>query len=109
MSLQSGVVTTTELGIALQRLRDNLPTLHQLYQVRTLGVFGSYVRGKQTRMSDLDLLVDFEDPQNPPGLLKFLELENLLSDQLGIKVDLVMRSSLKPHIGKRILEEVIYP
>jgi predicted nucleotidyltransferase len=42
-----------------------------------------------------------------PGLLKFIELENYLTDLLGIKVDLVMQENLKPRIGKRILREVV--
>jgi predicted nucleotidyltransferase len=40
-------------------------------------------------------------------LLRFIELENELSDELGVKVDLVMREALKPRIGERILEEVV--
>jgi len=41
-------------------------------------------------------------------LIKFVELEEYLSDLLGRKVDLVMKSALKPRIGKRILKEVVY-
>jgi len=41
-------------------------------------------------------------------LLKFIELENYLSDLLKVKVDLVMKSALKPRIGKHILEEVVF-
>ncbi len=41
-------------------------------------------------------------------LIKFAELEEYLSDLLRAKVDLVMKSALKPQIGKRILEEVVY-
>ncbi|KXS40171.1 MAG: DNA polymerase beta domain protein region, partial [Methanohalophilus sp. T328-1] len=40
-----------------------------------------------------------------PGLLEFIELENYLSDTLGIKVDLVHKKALKPNIGKNILNE----
>lgn len=69
-----------------------------------MGVFGSYTRKDQKHGSDLDILVTFE---TKPGLLTFLEIENILSDTLGIKVDLVMQSALKPDIGKRILKEVI--
>jgi predicted nucleotidyltransferase len=39
--------------------------------------------------------------------LKFVELENFLSDSIGVKVDLVMKNALKPRIGKHILEEVV--
>jgi uncharacterized protein len=41
------------------------------------------------------------------GVFKFLELEEFLTKKLGVKVDLRTKASLKPHIGKRILEETI--
>jgi len=85
-------------------LQEQLPIIRESYKVESLGIFGSYVRQKQNEKSDLDLLVTFTDS---PGLLKFIELENYLSDLLGIKVDLVMMESLKPRIGKRILSEVV--
>ncbi len=43
------------------------------------------------------------------GLLKFVRIENYLSDLLGVKVDLVEESALKPRIGKHILKEVVFP
>jgi uncharacterized protein len=84
-------------------LRQHLPELKEKYSVSSLGVFGSFIRGEQTKDSDLDVLVQFD---KKPGLLKYIELENYLSDLLGIKVDLVMKSALKPNIGARILNEV---
>jgi len=53
----------------------------------------------------LDLLVRLNKRM---GLLKFIGIENHLSDLLGIKVDLVMKDALKPTIGKYILDEVVY-
>ena len=85
-------------------LRDQLPSLAEEYHVSTLEVFGSYVRHEQRRNSDLDILITFSQP---PSLLKFIRLENELSDELGVKVDLVMKNSLKPHIGQQILREAI--
>jgi hypothetical protein len=85
-------------------LQQILPVLRDKYQVESLGVFGSYARQEQSDESDLDLLVTFTEP---PGLLKFIELENYLSDRLGVQVDLVMKDSLKPAIGEVILREVI--
>ena len=90
-----------------QRLRHYKPFIQQKYHVTQLGIFGSYVRGDQTKDSDVDVLVEFE-PGFRFGLLKFCELENYLSDQLSLKVDLVMKDGLKPHIGEQILQEVIY-
>ena len=85
-------------------LRQHLPELKEKYSVSYLGVFGSYVRGEQTGDSDLDILVEFD---KTPGLLKYIELEYYLSDLLGLKVDLVTRTGLKPNIGKHILNEVV--
>ncbi|MFI5382950.1 MAG: nucleotidyltransferase family protein [Methanosarcina thermophila] len=85
-------------------LRQHLPEIREKYSVSYLGVFGSYVRGEQTGESDLDILVEFDET---PGLLKYIELEYYLSDLLGVKVDLVTRTGLKPNIGKRVLNEVI--
>lgn len=85
-------------------LSRQLPVLRKQFQVRYLGLFGSYVKGTSRRGSDLDVLVDFVEV---PSLFKFIELENYLSVILGIKVDLVMKDSLKPMIGRRILGEVV--
>lgn len=75
------------------------------YGVKTIGVFGSYLRKEQTQTSDIDVLVEFE---KPIGLLEFVGLKNHLSDLLEMKVDLVMKKALKPGIGRRILREVVY-
>ena len=64
------------------------------------------MRGEQRKRSDLDVLVEF-DEDHSMTLFKFIELESYLSDLLGVKVDLVMKSSLKARIGKHILYEVI--
>lgn len=96
--------TRADLTTFIIILRENLPFLKERYQVDSLGVFGSFVRKDQRAESDLDLLVSF---RKPPGLLQFIELENYLSDLLGIKVDLVMKDTLKPRIGRRILREVV--
>ncbi len=78
--------------------------LKEKYNVKTLGIFGSYAKGKAGESSDLDILVEFEEPI---GLFKFLELEEYLSKLTGLKVDLVSKKALKPNIGKYILNEVI--
>ena len=88
----------------LEDLRDMMPSLKERYQVASLSLFGSWVRGEQTDESDLDILVEFTEP---PGLISFLTLEEELSNRLGLQVDLVMKGSLKPAIGTRILREAV--
>lgn len=103
MVLKSPAVSPT-LDEVRQILREHLPELRARYGVRSLALFGSYVRGEQDVDSDLDVLVDYEAP---PDLFQFVELEDTLSQLLGVKVDLVMKSALRPRIGKRILAESI--
>jgi len=85
-------------------LRRLLPALANRYGVQSLSLFGSYVHGRQRPGSDLDVLVQFSQP---PSLLKYIELEDYLSRALGVKVDLVMRSALKPRLAERILAEQV--
>jgi uncharacterized protein len=86
-------------------LRQKKPFLLERYKIKELGIFGSYLRGEEGKKSDLDLLIDF---RKSPSFLEFMEIENYLADILGIKVDLVMKNSLKPRIGQHILSEVEY-
>ena len=95
---------TRSLEKILEILRQQIPMLAERYNVETLEVFGSYVRSEQKKDSDLDILVTFKEA---PSLLTFIAIENYLSDLLGVKVDLVMKGSLKPKIGQQILREAI--
>jgi uncharacterized protein len=88
----------------LEVLRQQIPMLAERYSVEKLEIFGSYVRSEQKKDSDLDVLVTFKED---PSLLTYIAIENYLSDLLGIKVDLVMKDSLKPKIGQQILREAI--
>ncbi len=72
--------------------------LRQKYGTTEIGIFGSYVRGEQKKQSDVDLLVEFEEPSNLT-LLDFIRLENYLSEILGVKVDLVEKTTLKPRMA----------
>nr|WP_069791522.1 nucleotidyltransferase family protein [Cyanobacterium sp. IPPAS B-1200]OEJ77910.1 nucleotidyltransferase [Cyanobacterium sp. IPPAS B-1200] len=102
------MVNSTEKLTNLQaKIREIKKEIEDKYQIEELGLFGSYVRGEETEDSDIDILIKFHSHHNL-GLFKYCELQNLLSEKLGKKVDLVMKDSIKTHIGKYILDEVIY-
>ncbi len=86
-------------------LNDYKNSLRNEFGVTEIGLFGSYVKGMQKESSDIDILVDF---RKTIGLIAFVRLKNYLTDLLGVSVDLVMKKALKPKIGKRILDEVVY-
>lgn len=85
-------------------IRKNISILRDKYKVKTIGIFGSYIRGEQGKRSDIDILVEFYETID---LFTFVELEEFLSEMLDIKVDLVMKDTLKPRIKDRILKEVV--
>lgn len=72
--------------------------------VKDIGLFGSFVRGDQTPLSDIDILVEFM-PENHT-FDNFMEVAFLLEEILGRKVELVTPEALSPHIGPHILKEV---
>jgi len=86
-------------------LVEHKDILKKKFRVKEIGVFGSYVRGEQKKDSDVDVLVEFEET---PTLLEFIELEDYLTEILGVKVDLVMKRALKPTIREFVLREVVY-
>ncbi len=82
-----------------------LPELAERFGVSELGLFGSRVRGNHRLDSDLDVLLRYR-PDAKPTLIQLIDLEFLLTDRLGLKVDLVLWDSLKPRLRPYILKEV---
>lgn len=93
-----------ELEQLITRLRGAKTELRDRFGVREISLFGSRVRGEGRPTSDLDLLVEFE---RVPGLLRFLELEEYLSQLLGIQVDLVRKASVREELRAEILGEAV--
>lgn len=70
-----------------------------------IGVFGSFARGENKQESDLDILIKFKDRIS---LLKLVQIQQALSDELGIPIDLVTENSLKnPRLKKSIEKDLI--
>lgn len=102
MSRQEAVVSDTETIIA--NIEERADEIRTRFGVARLGVFGSRVRGEESRDSDLDVLVEFECPtfRNYMGLKRFLE------ELTGLPVDLVSSAALKPLLRPYIMGEVRY-
>jgi len=101
---KAGGAMSGKLSEYRTQLRNMLPTLRKQYDVESLSIFGSYIRGTEHPDSDLDVLVTFS---RPPSLIRLIEIENQMSDSLRIKVDVVPRTALKPQIGAQILREIV--
>lgn len=74
------------------------------YKIKSIGIFGSFSRNEASEISDIDILVDFDEPIG----LDFVTLANELEDLLGRKVDLVSANAVKPEMKKYVDEDLIY-
>lgn len=88
----------------LSLLRAERPYLTERFGVRSLALSGSCPCGEATDQSDVDILVEYAAA---PSLFECVRLKSHLAEVLGLPVDLVMRSALKPHIGQAILAELV--
>ena len=86
-------------------LKEHKTEVSRKYKVSEIGIFGFFVRGEQTKRSDIDILVSFN---GLPDIFKYLELEDYLRKLLRTKVDLVRKEAIRPELKKRILKETVY-
>ena len=74
------------------------------FSLRRIGIFGSHARGAADEGSDIDLLIELDEPtfDNDMNLKFFLE------ELFKRPVDLVMADSVKPRLRSVIAREAIY-
>lgn len=89
----------------LKILSEHKRELHETYHVKSIGVFGSYARGDQAPISDVDILVDFDQPVG----WEVVDLHEYLEQILGMKVDLVTKGAVtrKPLLWRSIEEDLV--
>lgn len=90
----------------IKKLKEHLPEIKSRFKVEEIGVFGSRIKGKAKKSSDIDILVEFE--KGNKTFDNYMELKFYLENLFGCKVDLVLKSALKEELKQYILSEVIY-
>ena len=85
-------------------IKQNKQELKEKFNVKSIAIFGSYVRGEQNEESDVDIRVEFSEPV---GFL-FFHLANFLEKILGANVDLITPDAIKPNRQKYIMEDLTY-
>lgn len=88
----------------IQLLQLNKRELVRKYNLKSLALFGSFIREEATEESDIDILVEFEKPIG----LDFVLLADELEEILGVKVDLVTPNSIKPKMFEYIKRDLVY-
>lgn len=90
------------LGKRLVEQRQLVLAIAARRHASNVRVFGSVVRGEDRPDSDVDLLVDLEDPTD---LFNLMGLERELEEVLGVRVDADTTESLRPRVRAEVLGE----
>jgi len=99
----AAVMPVRDVGEIAARLRAHTEELRDTYKFDRIGVFGSFAVGEQRLDSDVDLLVETDDP----GGLRWVRAAIEIEGWLGRPVDLVRPDLLKARIRPRVEQEVI--
>ncbi len=83
----------------IEKNRDKIKS----FGVKSIGLFGSVLKGKNTKKSDVDILVNFDKPSFDNYAYTLILLEKILKS----RIDLITESSLRPEM-KYIKKEVKY-
>jgi predicted nucleotidyltransferase len=87
-----------------QRLQERQEEMRELFTVRRLGLFGSYLRGNESEKSDIDLIVELSEPTFD----HYMDLKFYLEALFERPVDLVLSDTIKPRLKPIIQKEVAY-
>ena len=82
----------------------NKNRLYISYPIKSMAIFGSFARNEENTLSDLDILVEFNDKIG----VRFIDLANELEKLIDLKVDLVSKKGVKQRYLKSIEEDLIY-
>ena len=74
--------------------------------VKHAAIFGSFARGKATKKSDVDILIEYKNDDK--SLFDFIDLRNELEKELHKKVDLADYEMLRQRIKDKILKEQVF-
>ncbi len=72
-----------------------------------LFVFGSRARGAERDDSDLDLFIDYDPAVKIPNMFRLMQIEEKISETLGIPVTITTRDALHPLMKKNIERDAV--
>lgn len=85
-------------------LKANKLDLLARYHLKSIGIFGSFTREDFTDDSDIDILIEYEQPIG----IEFIDLAEELEKISNLKVDLVSKNGVKPKYLEEIQRDLVY-
>jgi len=98
------VAPVRDLGEVITRIRAHADELHERFGVTRIDVFGSFARGEQTADSDVDLIVEVEEPT----LETVFGSERFLADLLGRKTECGSLESINPRVRRNVVGDLVH-
>jgi len=86
----------------IELLRKEIPYLKENYGVKKIALFGSVVKGKYTKSSDIDMVVEFEKPIG----LRFMDLAEYLEKKMGRKTDILTAEGVRSIRIKKVAQDI---
>lgn len=86
----------------VKKIKKLFPYLSKKYSVKKIGIFGSYSRNQQNKNSDIDLIVEFNEPIG----LEFIEFSEYLENVLELKVDILTPEGISNIKVKKVEREI---
>jgi len=91
----------------LKFLLTNKERFSNLYNIKKIGLFGSYARNQQKEKSDIDIIIEMsEDTEDI--FFKRLELKENIKQHFDKEVDICHLNAIKPMFKQLILKDIIY-
>ena len=89
----------------LQYLKEHYQEFQDKYQIKQIGIFGSYARDEATKDSDVDICIKTEHTD----LFALVHLKEDLKQLFKTDIDIVrVRDKMNPYLKHRIDKEAIY-
>ncbi len=85
----------------IKEVKQKITPILDQYGVKKAFVFGSVASGTARPNSDVDILIELDEPL---GLFRLAQLNYTLEDALGRKVDLIKKNAIKPSFKESILQ-----
>jgi predicted nucleotidyltransferase len=88
-------------------VRQNRDYLKELFHIKKIGLFGSFVHNEQTEDSDIDIIIELED--NTPAIYELKEdLRAFFGEHFQRDVDIAREKYLKSYANAQINNEAVY-
>ena len=88
----------------IKKIKDKISPILKKNKVVKAGIFGSYALGKQTKDSDIDILIEIK---GDISLLDIIGLQLKLQEVLRKKVDIIEYDEINDLLKDKILNEEV--